>query len=79
MEIVSEQERARMASAQNVVFNLGFAGLGPLISGLLQVRGGFQLAFSVSAVFYLLAGTSCLVLFGRQRLPSEARISRPSP
>jgi MFS family permease len=79
MEIVSEQERARMASAQNVVFNLGFAGLGPLISGLLQVRGGFQLAFSVSAVFYLLAGTSFLVLFGRQRLPSEARISRPSP
>jgi MFS family permease len=71
MEVVSEQERARMASAQNVVFSLGFAGLGPLISGLLQVRGGFQLAFSVSALFYLLAGTSFLVLFGRLRLPSE--------
>jgi predicted MFS family arabinose efflux permease len=71
MEVVSEQERARMASAQNVVFSLGFAGLGPLISGLLQVRGGFQLAFSVSAIFYLLAGSSFLLLFGRWRLPSE--------
>jgi hypothetical protein len=37
----------------------------------LQVRGGFQLAFSVSAVFYLLAGSSFLLLFGRLRLPSE--------
>ncbi len=71
MEVVSEQERARMASAQNVVFILGYAGLGPLISGLLQVRGGFQLAFSISAVFYLLAGASFLLLFGRLRLPSE--------
>jgi len=72
MEVVREQERARMASAQNVVFNLGFAGLGPLVSGVLQVHGGFQLAFSVSAVFYLLAGSSFLLLFGRYRLPSEA-------
>jgi hypothetical protein len=46
---------------------------------VLQVRGGFQLAFSFSAIFYLLAGATFLALFGRLRLPSEGRISRPSP
>ncbi|HEY9288481.1 MAG TPA: hypothetical protein VIT43_10710, partial [Candidatus Dormibacteraeota bacterium] len=51
----------------------GVGGIGPLISGFLQVWGGFQLAFSVAAVFYLLAGLTFVLLFGRIRLPSEAR------
>ena len=50
---------------------IGLGGLGPLLSGFLQVRGGYQLAFSVSAGFYLLAGVTFLLLFGRMRLPSE--------
>ena len=71
MDFVEPQERARLASAQNVVFGLGFGGIGPLISGFLQVRGGFQLAFSVSALFYLLAGSTFLALFRRVRVASE--------
>jgi len=71
MEMVEEHERARLSSAQTVVFNVAFAGLGPLVSGFLQVRGGYELAFSISAFFYLLAGSTFLVLFGRIRLPSE--------
>jgi MFS family permease len=71
MDFVEPQERARLASAQNVVFGIGFGGVGPLISGFLQVRGGFQLAFSVSALFYLLSGSTFLALFGRVRVPSE--------
>ena len=67
MEYVDARERARLAISQNVVFSLGFGGLGPLVSGLLQVRGGYQLAFSVSALFYLLGGTIFLVLFARSR------------
>jgi hypothetical protein len=47
-----------------------------LLSGLLQVRGGYQLAFSVSAGFYLLAGLTFLLLFGSLRLPSERGASR---
>jgi dipeptide/tripeptide permease len=47
-------------------------GIGPLVSGFLQVRGGYQLAFSVSAVFYLLSGLIFLLLFGKVRLTSES-------
>jgi hypothetical protein len=46
------------------------------VSGFLQVRGGYQLAFSVSALLYLLAGLTFLLLFGRVRLRSE---QAPSP
>jgi hypothetical protein len=35
------------------------------------VRGGYQLAFSVSAIFYLLAGVIFLLFFTKVRLPSE--------
>jgi MFS family permease len=75
MEYVEPRERARLATAQVVVSGIGVGGIGPLVSGLLQVRGGYQLAFSVSAFFYLLAGLIFLWLFGRTRLPSEARKS----
>ncbi len=80
MEFVAPQERARLASAQEVVFHLGFAGVGPLLSGFLQVRGGYQLAFSASALFYLLAGSSYLRLLGQVRLPSEdgSQVRAPS-
>jgi MFS family permease len=73
MEYVDSRERARLATAQVVVTGIGVGGIGPLVSGFLQVRGGYQLAFSVSAFFYLLAGVIFLWLFGRTHLPSEAR------
>jgi len=72
MEYVEPRERARLASAENVVFSIGFGGIGPLLSGFLQVRGGFELAFGVAAVFYVLAGATFLALFSRVRLPSES-------
>jgi MFS family permease len=72
MEYVEPRQRARLATAQTVVSGIGLSGLGPLISGVLQVRGGYQLAFSVSAGFYLVAGVMFLVLFGRVRPPQRA-------
>jgi MFS family permease len=71
MEYVEPGQRARLATAQTVVTGVGLGGIGPLVSGFLQVRGGYQLAFSVSALFYLLAGLTFLLLFRRLRLPSE--------
>jgi len=71
MEYVEPAQRARLATAQTVVMGVGLGGIGPLLSGFLQVRGGYQLAFSVSAGFYLLAGLTFLLLFRRLRLPSE--------
>jgi MFS family permease len=76
MEYVEPQQRARLATAQTVVVGIGLSGIGPLLSGFLQVRGGYQLAFSVSAAFYLLAGVTFLVLFGSVRLPSERTATR---
>ena len=71
MGYVEASQRARFATAQIVVSGIGVAGIGPLLSGFLQVRGGYQLAFSVSAAFYLLAGLTFLLLFGKVRLASE--------
>jgi MFS family permease len=71
MEYVAPGQRARLATAQTVVMGIGLGGIGPLASGFLQVRGGYQLAFSVAALFYLLAGSTFLWLFRRVRLPSE--------
>lgn len=71
MEYVQPDQRARAATAVNIAWGIGAGGIGPLVSGFLQVAGGFQLAFTVAAVFYLLAGVSFFVLFGRVRLASE--------
>lgn len=71
MEYVEGSQRARLATAQAVVSGIGVGGIGPLLSGFLQVRGGYQLAFSVSALFYLLSGLIFLWLFGKVRLASE--------
>ena len=71
MEYVDPRERARLTTAMIVVNGIGGGGIGPLASGFLQVVGGYQLAFSVSAMFYLLAGVTYLLLFGGIRLPSE--------
>ncbi|HVH64666.1 MAG TPA: MFS transporter [Candidatus Acidoferrum sp.] len=74
MEYVDPRQRARLTTAIIVVNGVGVGGIGPLASGFLQVSGGYQLAFSVSAAFYLLAGLTFLFLFGGVRLLSE----RPS-
>lgn len=74
MDYVDPQQRARLTTALIVVNGIGVGGLGPLASGFLQVIGGYQLAFSVSAAIYLLAGLTFLFLLGGIRLPSE----RPS-
>ncbi len=71
MGYVEPRQRARFATAQIVVSGIGIGGIGPLLSGFLQVRGGYQLAFSVSAAFYFLAGLTFLLLFGKVRLASE--------
>lgn len=71
MEYVVPEQRARVATALNIVWGLGSGGIGPLASGFLQLAGGFQLAFTVASVFYFLAGLSFLVLFGNVRRPSE--------
>ena len=77
MDYVLPEERARLSTALMVGNGIGLGGIGPLASGFLQLWGGFQLAFSVAAAFYLLAGLSYLLLFGRIRLASEWQPRQP--
>jgi MFS family permease len=71
MDYVAAAERARYTIAQEVTFGIGLGGIGPLLFSLLQARGGYQLAFTVSACFYLLGGSTFLGLFGGTRLAAE--------
>jgi MFS family permease len=77
MQYVEPGQRARLGTALIIASGIGGSGLGPLLSGFLQVRGGFQLAFSVAAVFYLLSGASFLFLFSRGQLDGGSPATTP--
>ena len=52
LELVPSHRRATLSSLEAILGSLGRGGLGPLVSGLLQVRGGFEPAFSLTTVCY---------------------------
>ncbi len=64
LEQVREEQRATLHSVRGVLDSLVRGGLAPLISGILQVKGGFPLAFSMTAVCYLIS-TSMFYCFFR--------------
>ena len=55
LEQVKEEQRATLHSLRGVLDSLVRGGLAPLVSGILQVKGGFSLAFSMTAVCYLIS------------------------
>ncbi len=55
MERVRANQRATLASLDAMLGSAGRGGLGPLISGFLQRIGSYNVAFSFTAVLYLLA------------------------
>jgi hypothetical protein len=67
IDIVPQEQRATYFGSQNLVWCVGFGGLGPLVSGLLQARGGFALAFGFASIVYLAAPLSFWVLLGNRR------------
>jgi hypothetical protein len=58
---VREEQRATLHSLRGVLDSLMRGGLAPFASGILQVKGGFPLAFSMTAVCYFV---SVLVFYG---------------
>ncbi len=63
MEQVGERHRATLNSLQAMLGSLGRGGLGPLVSGFLQVRSGFGLAFTFTTVCYIVAAVSFYLFF----------------
>ncbi len=65
-ERVPEVYRARLTGFYSVTWSVG-ASIGPVVSGELQRRGGFTLAFAVAAVCYGLGAVLLSLFFGRSR------------
>jgi len=61
---VKEGQRATLTSLHAMLGSLGRGGLGPIVSGYLQVKSGFSLAFTMTAVCYIL-GTLLFFAFFR--------------
>ncbi len=75
LEKVSEGQRATLTSLNAMLGNLGRGGLGPVVSGYIQVSSGFSLAFTMTAVCYLIS-TVLYYLFFRNAEPAPGRARR---
>lgn len=76
LEQVRESQRATLTSLSAMLGSLGRGGLGPIVSGYLQVKSGFSLAFTMTTICYVL-GTLLFFIFFRQaeRLPGRPEAS----
>jgi len=64
MEQVDERARARVSSLMGMGWNIGW-GVGPYISGLMQVRVGFQPIFLITAGTYLVGSILPYLFFAK--------------
>jgi len=80
MEQVRKEQRATLTSLNAMLGSLGRGGLGPIVSGYLQVKSGFTLAFTMTSVCYVV-GTLMFFLFFRnaERLPRSRGPAVGSP
>jgi MFS family permease len=73
LEQVKDEQRATLHSLRGMVDSLFRGGLAPFVSGILQVKGGFPLAFSVTAACYFTGTLTFYRLFKSQEKVGEAR------
>ncbi|MHB8927510.1 MAG: MFS transporter [Bacillota bacterium] len=73
LEQVSERQRATLTSLGAVLGSMGRGGIGPMVSGYLQVVSGFGLAFTFTTVCYVV-GMALFWWFFRN---SERRAASP--
>ena len=63
MDLLPPSQRAAYSSVTNALGNLGRGGIGPLISGALQVIGGYGAAFSFTALTYAVSSICYFAFF----------------
>ena len=74
MEVVSDKYKGLANSMNQMVFNLGWATMGPIATGLVVAQGaywGYAYAFSITAGLYVVSSLYYYFIFGRRKLASE--------
>ncbi|SIE04992.1 Arabinose efflux permease [Mycobacteroides abscessus subsp. abscessus] len=73
MSKVDDSKRGLASSVNQMVFNLGWAVMGPVSTGLVIKYGdywGYSIVFTITAVLYLIGSTYFFVVFRRLSEPS---------
>jgi len=72
LEQVAENQRATLTSLSAILGSMGRGGLGPIISGYLQVVSGFSLAFTFTTVCYVVGAALFWYFFRNAEAASPA-------
>ncbi|CAM3177834.1 MFS transporter [Filibacter tadaridae] len=71
MEIVADKYKGLANSMNQMVFNVGWATMGPIATGLVIANGdywGYAIAFSITSVLYVISSTYYFFIFGKRKL-----------
>lgn len=74
MEVVSDKYKGLSNSMNQTVFNIGWATMAPVATGLVVSQGaywGYAYAFSITAALYVMSSLYYYFIFGRRKLASE--------
>ncbi len=74
MELVSDKYRGLANSMNQTVFQLGWASMAPIATGLVVARGfywGYAIAFSITAALYVVSSIYYYVVIGKQKLSED--------
>nr|WP_316044317.1 MFS transporter [Saccharococcus sp. Marseille-Q5394] len=74
MEVVSDKYKGLANSMNQMVFNLGWATMGPIATGLVVANGsywGYAYAFTITAGLYIISSIYYYFIFGRRKLVGE--------
>ena len=71
MEVVHDKYKGLANSANQVVFNIGWATMGPIAAGLVIAFGsywGYAYAFTITSALYLISASYFYFVFGKRKL-----------
>lgn len=74
MEVVSDKYKGLANSMNQTVFNIGWATMGPVATGLVVAQGsywGYAYAFTITAALYVISSLYYYFIFGRRKLQDE--------
>ncbi|WP_432352784.1 MFS transporter [Sporosarcina sp. A2] len=74
MELVSDKYRGLANSMNQTVFQLGWASMAPIATGLVVVQGyywGYAIAFSVTAALYVVSSIYYYMVIGKKKLTED--------
>lgn len=74
MEVVHDKYKGLANSLNQVVFNVGWATMGPLAAGLVVAFGsywGYAYAFTITAGLYIVSSIYYYFIFGKRKLADE--------